>query len=297
MIEIQCSDVQIAPKSKIAFVALSNGLSVKWTDGIETLKDLFQTWGYASLSAKKIYEKEFSFVGTGQERAANLMEYFQREDMGAVFDVSGGDLANEVLSYLDYDIIEKSDVLLWGYSDLTAVINAIYTMTGKPSVLYQIRNIVSEHRELSRRRQEVKEALQWGNTSLFQFDYRFLQGNYLSGILVGGNIRCLLKLAGTKYFPEMKDKVLFLESRSGDVSRMAACLSQLQQMGVFEQIRGIVLGTFTEMESQGYRPGMEELVCSYVSKDFPVVKTREVGHDVNARALLIGGQITLQDVP
>lgn len=92
MIEIECSDVQIVPESKIAFVALSNGLSINWTERIETLKYLFQTWGYAVLPDKKLYEKKFSFVGTGQERAVYLTEYFQRQDMGVVFDISGGDL-------------------------------------------------------------------------------------------------------------------------------------------------------------------------------------------------------------
>lgn len=293
MVEVDCSSVKIAPESKIAFVALSNGISVKWTQKMEKLKKDFQTWGYTLASENMLYESGFSLAGTGRERAANLMECFQMENMGAVFDISGGDLANEVLPYLDYSVIDKSKVLLWGYSDLTAVLNAIYTMTGKKSVLYQIRNLVSEQEGMKHRQMEVKNALQLGKNTLFQFDYQFLQGDSLSGILVGGNIRCLLKLAGTSYFPNMRGKVLFLESRSGDVSRMVAYLSQLQQMGVFEQIRGILLGTFTEMEQYEYVPSIEDLLLSYVSEKMPVVKTMDVGHDVSAKALLIGEQIAL----
>ena len=32
----------------------------------------------------------------------------------------------------------------------------------------------------------------------------------MEGIVVGGNIRCLLKLAGTPYWPDMREKILLL---------------------------------------------------------------------------------------
>ena len=48
----------------------------------------------------------------------------------------------EVLPYLDFDIIADTDKEFWGYSDLTTIINAIYTKTQKSSVLYQIRNLI-----------------------------------------------------------------------------------------------------------------------------------------------------------
>ena len=62
----------------------------------------------------------------------------------------------------------------------------------------------------------------------------------MDGIVLGGNIRCLLKLAGTEYFPDMKDKILLLEAMSGQVPQMVTYFSQLQQMGVFEKVKGIL---------------------------------------------------------
>ena len=40
-------------------------------------------------------------------------------------------MANEVLTDLDFEMISASDKIFFGYSDLTTVINAIYTKTGK----------------------------------------------------------------------------------------------------------------------------------------------------------------------
>ena len=56
-------------------------------------------------------------------------------------------IANEILPFLDFEIIKKNKKLFWGYSDLTTIINAIYTKTNNESILYQIKNLVAEDME------------------------------------------------------------------------------------------------------------------------------------------------------
>ena len=208
-----------------------------------------------------------------------------------IFDISGGDLANEILPYLDYDLIAKSGKEFWGYSDLTTVINAIYAKTEKSSVLYQVKNLVSP--EGQARRVAFENTLLKGRRDLFEFSYRFLQGERLEGVLIGGNIRCLLKLAGTEYWPDMNEKILLLEALGGDVPKMAAYLSQLNQLHVFDQINGILLGTFTEMEKNRFSPAVEELVKQYAGERLPIAKTGEIGHAKDAKAAVIGKRILL----
>ena len=62
----------------------------------------------------------------------------------------------------------------------------------------------------------------------------------MKGIVVGGNIRCFLKLAGTRYFPALDNKVLLLEAHGGEVPQMTTYLSQLKQIGAFENANGII---------------------------------------------------------
>ena len=83
-----------------------------------------------------------------------------------------------------------------------------------------------------------KETLLEGETTLFDFDLEWIQGEKMSGEIVGGNIRCFLKLAGTPYLPGFSGKILLLESFSGDVAKMATYLNQYKQLGVFEQSKG-----------------------------------------------------------
>lgn len=69
------------------------------------------------------------------------------------------------------------------------------------------------------------------------FKYEFIRGSKMEGMVVGGNIRCFLKLMGTKYQPDFNNKILFLESLSGDCAKMATFLSQYKQVGAFDNIK------------------------------------------------------------
>ena len=83
---------------------------------------------------------------------------------------------------------------------------------------------------------------------LFDLRYEFLRGREMGGIIIGGNVRCLLKLAGTPFWPDMKDKILFLEALGGDEGSLRTYFAQLEQLGAFRQIAGVLLGTFTRFE-------------------------------------------------
>ena len=67
--------------------------------------------------------------------------------------------------------------------------------------------------------------------------------------------------------PELTDKILLLESFEGTVAKMETYLCQLGQIGAFDKVAGIILGTFTEMETEKCIPTIETLVKKIVGKD------------------------------
>jgi muramoyltetrapeptide carboxypeptidase LdcA involved in peptidoglycan recycling len=94
--------------------------------------------------------------------------------------------------------------------------------------------------------QRFSDAISGKSNGLYDFRYDFLQGTEMEGIVVGGNIRCLLKLAGTEYWPDMKGKILLLESYGGETGAIATAFNQLELMGVFDEVAGVLFGTFTK---------------------------------------------------
>ena len=89
------------------------------------------------------------------------------------------------------------------------------------------------------------------------------------------------------HFPDFNEKILFLEARSGQVPQMTMFFSQLQQTGAFDKIKGLILGTFTQMEAAS--KNIVPLALRYVKEDLPVFWTLEAGHGTDSRAVIIGG--------
>ena len=253
---------------KIAIVCCSNGIKLKDKYKIDMLINLFIRFELVPVISRYIFEQGAVFSGNAKQRAEVLMDFYKDKEIKAIFDISGGDIANET------------------------IINAIYTKTNNESILYQIKNLVAE--DMEEQTNNFYESLFLKTDHLYYFNYEFIQGNSMQGVVVGGNIRCFLKLAGTEYWPNMNNKILLLEARSGTIGQMTTYLSQLKQIGVFEKVNGIILGRFIEMENKCCIPTIIDLVKRYINRDLPLVKTSEVGHNIDSKAMIIGKMINLR---
>ncbi len=274
---------------KVALVACSNGLSVGEKDSISNLVNVLESFGLQVVISPYLYMDE-EYIYNPKRRADILNQMFLDSTIDAIFDVSGGDMANQVLPYLDYDGIKKSHALFFAYSDVTTVINAIFAKTQKNSVLFQIRNLTLD---LSGIQKKIFQEYLMNESSLFDSNWVILQGNkniedILSQTVVGGNIRCLLKLAGTQYFPDVNQKILFLESLGGSSAQIVTYFAQLNQMDIFNHVNGILLGTFTKLQKDTNRAEVYRLLKAYLPNDLPVFKSEEIGHSVRSKALSIG---------
>lgn len=269
---------------KIGLISLSNGLKENQQKIICDLENKLNVLGIEVKQSSTIFSKN-SISASGKERCTELIKLYLDNSIDAIFDVSGGDLANEVLLYLDFEVIKNNPKPFWGYSDLSVIINSIYSQTNEKSYWYQIRNIISNESSFN----NFKNFIENNNTEIFNFNYRWLQGYSMAGIVVGGNIRCTLKLAGTKFIPDFKDKILFIESFSGNISKITTLLTQYKLMGVFDEISGVILGQFTELEKDNSALYVDNLITSIIDKpELPIIKTDELGHSSNSKSLIIG---------
>ncbi len=269
--------------SKIGVIACSNGRAssgrLEWE---ELYKKLARKYGLEVVQASTIYALENSiYSGYAEERARELHKLYLNKEIEMIFDISGGDVANQILPFLDFKLISENQKPFVGYSDLTTILNSIYALTGKRGVLFHL------------------------NQDLRQFERCFIQGEHpsltgdfitgapnLSGTLIGGNIRCFLKLAGTKFMPDFKQKIILFEALSGDEAKMATYIAQYEQLGAFSECKGLLLGQFTEAEERGLRPQIDRLFIEVGEKyGIPVFKTNQIGHSNDAVPISIGDEI------
>ena len=276
---------------KIALVVCSNGKNIEDKDRLEKLESILVEMGLVPIFTKYIYKDKFGRGAKAQVRVEELMSFYKNKEIKAIFDISGGDIANEVLDYLDYDVIKRNYKPFFGYSDLTTVLNTLGSQTNEVNYLYQILNII-EDKEI---RTSFENTFMKNEQILFDVKWKFLQGSSVEGEVIGGNIRCFLKLAGTRYFPEVENKVLFIEGLGTSIEGLVTHLAQLKQIGVFDKISGLLIGTFTKIEKEISVEELFELVQEYIPFSLAVAKTYEVGHVENSKALKIGGKIYIKN--
>lgn len=276
----------------VGIVGCSNGLERERESNVQELINVLQEMRLRVVCSDFLYAKEGIFSATGKERGEALNQMFQNKQVKAIFDISGGDVANEVLPYVDFQSIKACPKPFFGYSDLTVILNSIYSQTNGNGFLYTIQNLIGGHSAVQKK--WFYHSLFSGADDLFHISWEFLRGSSMEGVVIGGNIRCFLKLAGTAYMPDFTGKILFMESYGGNEGLIASLLAQLRCMGVFRKIKGILLGTFTQMEKQGCVPNALELVLrATAAENIPVAVTREIGHGSDSKCLGIGKSLIL----
>ena len=276
---------------KIALVVCSNGKNSEDKARLKKLEDILVETGLVPTFTKYIYKDKYGRGSSPQVRAEELMSFYKNNEIKAIFDISGGDIANEILEYLDYDVIKENYKPFFGYSDLTTVLNALVSKTDKINYLYQILNIIVNE-EI---RKSFENTFLKKKNSLFDVNWRFLQGIKIEGEVIGGNIRCFLKLAGTEYFPKVEDKVLFIEGLGTSIEGLLTHLAQLKQLGVFDEISGLLIGTFTKIEKEFSVEEIFEIIQEYIPSSLSVAKTQEVGHAKDSKALKLGEKIYIKN--
>lgn len=248
-------------KNKIALVACSNGFSPKDQELITNLKNTLADLTLDAVLSKHLFKSDGSIPNEGEQKAIEFNNFVRDDSIKAIFDISGGDTANLTLDYIDFQLIRKKKTFYFGYSDNSVLLNAIAYKSRIPTFHYCLRNIVLD---------ESRDQLAYFKNNILNnelvkisFQYEYMKGHNLRGMVFGGNLRCFLKLAQTRFFPNLKKKVLFLESYGGNEQRISSYLQQIRQMGVFRQIKGLILGNFTELHSRNGPGNVKKIILSF----------------------------------
>jgi muramoyltetrapeptide carboxypeptidase len=232
---------------------------------------------------------------SAQEKAQDLMRVFADKNVKAVIASQGGNSTEEILAHIDWEIIRDNPKIFMGISDITVLLNAIYHKTG----------LVTFH----------GNDIKWGfGRNLHQYDKDEFKGRLLNasigqipangprrcvrpgraeGKLLGGNLRCLLKLKDTEYWPNFEDSILLLEAFELTPETCSKFFKQLDATGVFRKVRGIIVGYIYGMQALHPKlPQLEDLISEYTAAtSFPILKVNDFGHNCPNTVLPIGGTV------
>jgi len=199
-------------------------------------------------------------AGNDFDRANDLHKMYQNKDIKAILCIRGGYGTTRILDLIDFDIIKQNPKPLIGYSDITALLSAIYKQTNIPGFHGIVgASILSEY---------SKECFK---KIFFNTNYKVIietskknsgksyviNSGKTNGILIGGNLSLLVSLLGTNYDINWDDKIIFLEEVNEPPYKIDRMLTQLHLAGKFKNVKGIILGTFKKCDMNDFEMNEE----------------------------------------
>lgn len=121
-----------------------------------------------------------------------------------------------------------------------------------------------------------------------------LVGGVAEGPLLGGNLSVLTRLLGTPYLPPLEGAILLLEDVGERPYRLDRLWTHLALAGVFDRVRGIALGEFTDCEEPGGEyTGAEVLATLAAEIGLPCVGGFPIGHGTVNLPVPLGSRVRL----
>lgn len=276
------------------------------------------------LGLKVSFSKHFNEIdefnsSSIESRVGDLHEAFKDPKVSGILAVIGGYNCNQLLRYLDWNLIKNNPKIFCGYSDITALSNAIYSKTGLVgysgthystfgqkhlqhyNVEYFKKCLFLEDSFLvnsSDRWSDDRWYVDQDNRNLINNEgWWVINSGEASGISLGGNLATFRLLYGTEYMPSLKDAILFVEDDNytkNDVVEFDRNLQALIHQKDFEKALGLVIGRF----QVGSKMTQEKLVRIIKTKkeldNLPVIANIDFGHTDPLITFPIGGEVKIE---
>lgn len=268
--------------------------------------DLVRSLGFIPKASPNLFSRTQYLAGTDKERADDLNAMFADSDVDAIFCVRGGYGSGRLLRYLDYDAIAANPKIIMGYSDITAILNAIFLRTGIVTFHGPIAGgNFSEYTlaEYNKVLVEPTETTVIGEPPAFEtrpgvVDWENRLTTIVPGVaeghLIGGNLSLVVTLLGTPYEPNFEGAILFLEDVSEPPYSVDRMLTHLWMSGKLEQVSGIVLGKFSDDGYDSNTFSMEQVLRDRLEPlGIPAVRGLMIGHIEDKTVVPVGAQAKL----
>lgn len=231
--------------------------------------------GYRYRLADELFARNGYLAGDDSQRIGQLLQMFADPEVKAVMCARGGFGALRLLPYLDYDLIGDSAKPFIGYSDITALHQAIFQKTGLVTFHGPMVNGLDKADRTTR--MAWKEALAGDRALGFKLARQqvFKEGA-CEGIFRGGNLATLCHLLGTPFAADLDGCLLFIEDTGEALYRIDRMLTQMKLAGSFRGLKGLVVGSFKDCGQ--YEDVVQLIGDHFKEMAIPIVTGFPTGH-------------------
>jgi muramoyltetrapeptide carboxypeptidase len=284
----------LRPGDRIGIVSTSSPVSA---EELDRLTAYLSDRGYAVRVADGVLDRTGYLAGSAERRAAGLLRMFSDLEVSMIMPATGGTGASHLVDMLDYGLIRAHPKLFTGFSDPSVLNNSILAAAGLPSV-HGVSGFqffgwpdVDEQTETDFWRMVsgpiAGQEVTGGDWRVYRAD-----SVAVSGPVVGGNLRRVSAVAGSRWMPSTLGAILLLEVSPATFDEVDDLLARLRLAGVFDDIAALVIGAPADWEA-GEAPdaSTDELVLRCVKGRFPVITGVGFGHQQRKIQFPIGCRV------
>lgn len=292
---------KLKPGDEIRVVAPSRSQAVIWKRVHRHAMRFWKNSGFNLTFSKNCCELDKYQSSSIASRVEDLHMAFQDPNVKMIITSVGGFNANQLLPYLDYELIASNPKILCGYSDITVLQNAIYAKTGLVTYSGPHYSTFGFKGEPLYTRQAFFDCLTkvepfFITPSKTAGQYYVIQEGTCEGAVIGGNLCTVNLLQGTPYMPDIRDKVLFIEDDnimgeyfSYEFERNLQSLLQIERANT---VKGIVFGRFEKSCGMTVER-ITDMIRDKVPSDIPVIFGVDFGHVLPSITFPIGGTVKI----
>ena len=285
-------------------------------------KNKLEELGFVVSFGKNVYKSQKYYdCGTIEERIEDLHDAFKDKNVKAILSAVGGYSLNQLLPYIDYELIKNNPKILCGLSDITALQNAILKKTGLITfsgvhfinfgMKYGFDMSLDCFKEIFLNRKEellLPVSTTFSNDKWYscQDDRTFYDNDglisvnegFAKGTIIGGNLCTLNLLQGTSYMPIIKNCILFIEDTTNLSSdymlEFDRNLCSLLQSINIKELKGIVIGRSETDSNMSYEKWKMIINNNPLLKEIPVIVNADFGHTTPSFIFPIGGDCEIE---
>ncbi len=285
-----------------------NTLGITAPAGFITLEEMqpaiteIQSWNLNIKYGSTIGTRNFTFSGTDEERAKDMQQMLNDENLQAIMCARGGYGLIRIIDRLDFSKFVQKPKWLIGFSDATVLLNHIYRNFGIASLHSKMCNSFPDNPALADEVQNatiqsIRKAL-FGEKILYEIPLNVNNKNgEASGVFLGGNLKTIESLYGSDSELRLENSILFVEDTGEYLYSIDRMFWGLKRSGKLAKLKGLVLGGFKikpDDPGEEFGKTIEEIVLEKIQEyNYPVCFDFPVGHQKNNFAIRHGMVHTL----
>lgn len=307
---------KIKKGANIRVIAPVRSLKLLSDDSKKEAISRFEKFGFELSFGKYVDEIDEFNSSSIESRIEDLHDAFTDKKVDAILTVIGGYNSNQLLQYIDYELIAQNPKIICGFSDVTALANAITIKTGMITYIgphfsswgmkygfeYSLENFAKCCMEENAF--DLISSKEWSDDPWYidQEKREFIQNDgywilnlgHAVGRVVGGHVRCLNALQGTQYWPGFDDAILILEEDAEiNPSLFDRQLQSLIHQSDFSGVKGILIGRF-QKETKMTKELLQKIISTKKElRNIPIIANVDFGHTTPIATMPIGGSLEI----